>query len=65
MRASQEFSEREAWVSTTRAHLKPLPHPRKKRSGFLPLMLQAGTVVTIVAVAAKYLLEFAKMKGWM
>lgn len=63
MRASHEFSERDQWVSTTRAHLTP--PVRQQRKSLLGPLVRAGIVVTVLAFAAKYALMFAKVKGWL
>jgi hypothetical protein len=64
MRASHEFSEREAWISTSHACLDPLPAPRKQQSSFVPLVI-TGIAVVVAAGLVKCALVLAEIKGWL
>jgi cytochrome c-type biogenesis protein CcmH/NrfG len=64
MRASQEFSVRDEWMSTAHARLDQLRAvPPRKKAGMS--WLTVGIVILLIVVAAKYVGYYAKTKGWL
>lgn len=62
MRASQEFGEREAWITTTHARFDHAYRPAQSTS--FGLLIKAFVIVVALTVAAKYATPILKAKGW-
>lgn len=62
MRASQEYSEMEAWANTSRLTLEP-PRLRRRKPVVGGLIVRAIVLVIAIVVAAKYGLPY--LRSWL